>query len=230
MINIFEVDPAEAAAKRESDDFIGSLRSGQALNGRPMSLPTWRFTTEDMVAADAIAAEFGGVVEGWETKSREAHQVITEATELPIVLQGIKTEMVLWGLKGKIRSCDGIAQTADDKGNCADCACPSALPDRKAASKAGTGCTPSLGLFFRVDVPSLVDLGLFRFYSGAWTFAKDLAPVEAAFNEFDGACKATIGKERVEFTASDGAEIKFTKPVLTLGEQLGAVTGNSEPF
>ena len=231
MINIFEVNPE--AVRKSSEDFIGSARSGMQLNGRPMSLPTWRFTSPVRSVMDDVAIAYGGEVEEWDTKSAETLQVITDATEVEIVLVGIKSNMVLWGRNGKIRECDGVKQVAGDDGVCEDCACPSDLSDRKAAAKKGTGCEPSVGLFFRLNSPDLVGEGVFRFYSSAWTFAKDMGAVEAAYDLLGGDCFATLSKELVEFTAKDGAEVSFMKPVVTLGARLDAsdaAASDGEPF
>ena len=233
MINIFDVNPE--AVRKSADDFIGSARSGMQLNNRPMSLPTWRFTSPVRSVLDDVAIAYGGAVEEWETKSAETLQVITEAEKVDIILVGIKSNMVLWGRNGKIRECDGVKQVAGDDGSCEDCACPSDLSERKAAAKKGTGCEPSVGLFFRLDVPDVVDEGLFRFYSSAWSFAKDMGKVEEDFVALGGDCHATLTKELVEFTTKDGKEISFMKPVVTLGELLApgesaAYSSDSEPF
>jgi len=231
MINIFEVNPE--AVRKPSEDFIGSARSGMQLNGRPMSLPTWRFTSPERGVLDDVAIAYGGTVEEWDTKSAETLQVITEAESVDIILVGIKSNMVLWGRNGKIRECDGVSQVAGDDGSCEDCACPSDLNERKAAAKKGTGCEPSVGLFFRLDVPDVVESGLFRFYSSAWTFAKDIGAVEAAFSAVGGDCHATLTKELVEFTTKDGKEISFMKPVVTLGalvDGASKASSDGEPF
>jgi len=223
MINIFEVNSEDV--RKPADDFIGTMRSGMQLNGRPMSLPTWRFTSPERGVMETVANSYGGEVEEWETQSPEGLQVITEVDKLDVILVGIKANMVLWGRNGKIRECDGIVQKADDSGNCADCACPSTLPERKAAAKQGTGCEPSVGLFFRLDTPNLVNEGIFRFYSSAWGFAKDINDVEARFGKVDGDAHATIVKELVEFTNAAGESISYMKPVVTIGEAVVDETG-----
>jgi len=227
-INIFDVNP-EGVSKRQ-DDYIGSARGGMQLNGRPMSLATWRFTTGDRAVADTIARAYGGVVEEWETTTDEKLQVITDVDSVDIILEKVVTSMVLWGKKGKIRECDGIVQKADEAGACAGCVCPSALPDKKKAAKLGTGCEPSVGVFFRLDHPDLVDEGVFKMWSGGWTWAKDVQDVERKHDDLGGVpVHAKLMKRKVEFTAGDGTEVKYVTPDIRIGT---AVEGASieEPF
>lgn len=180
-INIFA--NAEAPESSGNSDIVGRFRAGRQLQGRPMSLDTFRITTSDPEVADSVA-ELLGALEGpqkWDTKTDEVFEVITESASVPIILSGasaIRSEMVLWGRKGKVRSCDGVTQ-ADGKA----CECPSEYSERIEAANEGRGCEPSISLLFRLaDDP---DLGRFRFQSGSWTLANMVSEWESRFEGFD---------------------------------------------
>lgn len=197
-INIFQnAEPAEGA---KSQDIVGRFRSGRQLQNRPVSLSTWRVTTADPDVADAIAQTFGAI-EGpqrWETQTDEVFEVITEVSEVAVILDGakaVRSEMVLWGRKGKIRSCDGLTQTGDNaKGE--PCVCPSDLEARIEGAKNGTACEPSVSYLFRLA--ELPDLGRFRFQTGSWTVARLVTAVEAALADIDGPAIAVLSLETRE--------------------------------
>jgi hypothetical protein len=212
-LRIFEVDP-DSQPKRKNDDVVGRFRSGQQLNNRPLALTEWRVTTGDPDVADKVADLYGGTPGQWDTKTAETLEVLTEASEVTVIFDGprsVKTEMVLWGRNGKIRSCDGVTQTADDNGNCEGCVCPSTVKERKEAAKKGTGCEPSVLLFFKLaDAP---DLGKFRFSSGSWNFAADIGDVEDALAAVDGPALAEFGLEVISWQDKTTKETRsYTKP------------------
>ena len=210
-VRVFDVDPAEAekAKKFESSDLVGRFRSGAQVNGRPMALTEWRVTTGDPDIADSIAEAFGGTPAEWETKTEENLEVYTETGSIPIVLDGpsaVKTGMVLWGRKGKVRECDGVTQKDGSA-----CVCPQTVKERKEAAQAGSGCDPSIMIFFRLaDHP---ELGKFRFITGSWSMLKEISKAQDALDEIGGPAEAVLKLEHVEFE-SNGQKRAFTKPVL----------------
>lgn len=212
-IRIFDTDPS--AAPRQSDDIVGRFRSGQALNGRPMSLSAWRVTTGDPDLADQVAADLGGKPGSWEATGEDALEVLTTAEVVDIILEGanaIRSQMVLWGRTNKpIRTCDGVTQGNDE---CSACVCPTGLQERKEAAKAGTGCEPSVSIRFRLA--SMPDAGFFQFRSGSWGLAGDIGVSEAHLADIDGPARATLALELVEYTTKAGREVSYTKPVLTV--------------
>lgn len=189
-INIFA--NAEKAIKPKSE-IVGRFRAGRQLQGRPMSLDTWRVTTGDPEVAQAIADTFGAK-EGpqkWDTKSDEVFEVITEVDEVNIIIPSekcISSEMVLWGRKGKVRSCDGVTM-ADGS----PCVCPSDFSERIEAAKNGTACEPSIGYLFKLaDLP---DIGSFRFQTGSWTVARYVSDYEEQLASIGGPAVATLALE-----------------------------------
>lgn len=191
-INIFA--NAEKPTAPSSTDIVGRFRAGRQLQGRPMSLTTWRITTGDPEVADTIAKMYGAT-EGpqeWETKTDERLEVITETDSVNVIIARpthVTSEMVLWGRKGKVRQCDGIMQT-----NGESCVCPSDYGDKIKGAQEGTACEPSISyLFSLADAP---DLGRFRFQTGSWTVARQVAEVEAALADIDGPALGTLTLEQ----------------------------------
>ena len=212
-VRIFDVDPAEAERGKKFDDgdLVGRFRSGAQVNGRPMALTEWRVTTGDPEIASSIADLFGGKTSEWETKTEENLEVYTEAGEVKIILDGasaVKTGMVLWGRKGKVRECDGVTQKDGSA-----CVCPQTVKERKEAAQAGNGCDPSIMIFFRLaDAP---ELGKFRFITGSWSMLREIGKAQDALDEIGGPAEAVLKLEHVEYE-SNGAKRAFTKPVLVV--------------
>lgn len=212
-IRIFDVDPDAKPKSQFSDDIVGRFRSGAQINKRPVALEAWRVTTGDPEVAAAVQGLFGGDEPApWETQAEDNLEVYTEATTFDVILDGpqsVKTSMVLWGRNALIRSCDGVTQTDDKR---SPCVCPQAVSERKEAAKAGTGCEPSIQVYFRLaDDP---DLGRFKFFSGSWSFAGEVGTAEAALEKIDGPARASLTLEVVEYTTKTGREVRYTKPVL----------------
>ena len=154
----------------------GRFRAGMLMQGRPASLDTWRITTGDPDVADAVSAQYGGTVAEWDTKTDESLEVITEVASVPVVAKYLSSQLSLMGLKGPIRSCDGITQK-DEGGS--PCACPSDPKERWEAQQNGSACSPDSKFYF--SLTELPDLGDFAFYTGSIGFAKAAtAELEAA--------------------------------------------------
>ena len=123
------------APKQFADDFVGRVRTGTQLNGRPMALGTFRFTTGDGEVADAIAEHYGGSPAEWATSGEDGIEVITESKLIDIQMNSLKSEYLLWGRNGLIRSCDGVTQNDGS-----DCYCKATYNNQRdwnAANKQG---------------------------------------------------------------------------------------------
>ena len=223
---IFDVADS-GTASAGSDDIVGRFRSGHQLSGRPIALTKWRVTGADPVALATVQEIMGGDEEPakWDTKSDEAYEVFTTAGAVEIILDGpkaLKTGMVLWGRKGKIRECDGAVQTDELH---SECLCPSDLRERKEGAKNGTACEPSIQIYFRLALNP--ELGKFKFFTGSWSMAKEIWQAEERLAEIDGPAYATLTLELVEFTTKDGKNVQYTKPVLEVHD---AVEDEEAPF
>lgn len=230
-LNIFGTDQgAPAPRKRFSDDVVGRFRSGYQLNNRPATLTEWRVTTGDPEVADKVFDLLGGdKPQEWEAKGEDNLEVFSASKEVAIILEGpnaLRQKMILWGRNGKpIQSGDGqtIDYPEDKVGPDPDSHLTFA--ERKAKGREGTGPEPQIEIFFRLaDEP---DLGIFKFQSGSWSLASDLAydQTDVALEEVGGPAKATLTLELVSFTAKNGPRagqlVEYTKPVLKI---LGAAS------
>ena len=218
---IFDVDNAERPAT--NDDIVGRFRSGQQLNERPLALSEWRITSADPEALENVRKFMGGEAPSeWDTKTDEKYELFTTSSSVNITLDGstaLRSSMVLWGRSAKIRQCDGAEQEDGSP-----CACPSDIQELKEQGKQGIACQPSIQVYFRLtDAPAL---GKFKFFSGSWTMAKEMASAEAALEALGGPAYATMHLELVEYTTKAGKNVKFTKPVITV---LGAAEDEA-PF
>ncbi|MEV0267739.1 hypothetical protein AB0H43_03105 [Hamadaea sp. NPDC050747] len=231
-LRIFETDPEAAPKPRFADDLVGRFRSGYQINNRPATLEAWRITTGDPDVAHIVNTRFGGKgAQEWETQGEDKLEVFTTAPKIKVILDGpsaIRQEMVLWGRAGAIRKCDGVEQTLDEAAG-QPCACPSTFAERKDAAKKGTGCQPSITVYFRLaDDP---ELGRFKFASGSWSLVKDLVGVMAKLDQYDGPVTAWLKLERVEPKSPTGRS--FVKPVIEIvGRYTEAVSArfeNDEP-
>lgn len=209
---IFDVENNGGTATK-SDDMVGRFRSGHQLSGRPVALTEWRVTGADPVVLNTVAEALGGEeATKWDTKSEETYEVFTTSSSVEIILDGpgaLRTGMVLWGRKGKIRECDGITQNDPEH---TECACPSDLKERKEGAKKGTACEPSIQIYFRLALDP--EMGKFKFFTGSWTMAKEIHKAEERLAEIDGPAHATLTLTLVEFTTKDGKNVSYTKPVL----------------
>ena len=220
VLRILDTDPESKPRKRFSDDIVGRFRSGYVVGNRPASLEAWRVTTGDPEVAAALQSLLGGEEpRSWDAKGEDNLELFTTAKEIEVIIEpgGLRAEMVLWGRAGKaVRRCDGVEQKDPNKG--APCACPHALSERKDAAKAGHGCEPSVTVVFRLAAAA--ELGKFRWSSGSWTLARDIAEVEESLAALGNSpALAKLGLEVVEYTTQDGKARRFIKPYI---EILGA--------
>jgi hypothetical protein len=200
-------------------DIVGRVRSGAQVQGRPVALQEWRFTTGDPDVAAAVAERYGGTPAKWETTTEETLEVMTTAGSLDVVLTQIQSEFVLWGRNASapIRSCNGAEQKDDA---CSACVCPSDVRDHKEAARAGTACQPSVRATFRlVDLP---DLGLWRFNSASWQLAGAVNAAEEALAAAGGEAEGVIRLELIEYTTKNGRNVSYTKPSIEVGAAVPA--------
>lgn len=219
-------DGAPQKKSTYSDDLVGRFRSGMQVDDRPVALSAWRVTTGDPEVADAIHESLGGEAPGeWDAKGEDNLEVLTDADEIEVILEGskpLRQAMVFYGRKGVVYVSDGetIVYPDDRKGD-PDPQAGQSFQERKAASQEGTGADPRVEIFFRLaEAP---DLGVFKFQSGSWSLVSDLGynDTEQEIDDLiaDGSTvKATLALEEVSFVAKSGPRagktVSFTKPVL----------------
>jgi hypothetical protein len=230
-LNIFGNDPATAQKPRQrfADDIVGRFRSGHQLNGRPAALTEWRITTGDPEVADAVHEFYGGdAPQDWEAKGEDNIEVFTASKEIDVILESekaLRQKMVLWSRAGKLIQA-GDGQTLDypeDKKGEPDPDAALSFQERKAKARDGIGAEPQIEVYFRLAEDP--DLGIFKFQTGSWSMASDLAYNDTEGELADliadhGKVKATLKLEEVSFVAKNGPRagqtVSYTKPVLKL--------------
>ena len=234
-LRIFGKNPdAQPSARKGNafrDDVVGRFRSGHQINGRPAALSEWRVTTGDPEVADKIHEILGGdAPQEWEARGEDNLEVFTASGEVEIILEGTKAlrqQMVLFSRAGKlIYASDGetITYPEDQKGD-PDPDAELAFQERKAKARDGLGAEPQIEVYFRLAEDP--DLGIFKFQSGSWSMASDLAYDDTEGNlrdaiadSEDGKARATLKIEEVSFVAKNGPRagqtVRYNKPVLKI--------------
>lgn len=228
-LKIFGTDPDDQPKPRQSfhDDVVGRFRSGYQLNNRPMALTEWRLTTGDPEVADKLHEVLGGDdPQEWDTKGEDNLELFTATGEIEILLEkekSIRQRMVLWSRNGKL-IVDSDGETLSD--GTPDPDAEMTFAERKVKGREGIGPSPQIEIYFRLAEEP--DLGIFKFQTGSWSMAQDMAAndTEGVLAELledaeDGQpVKAKLKLEHVEFTAKNGPRagqlVSYTKPVLTL--------------
>lgn len=206
-------DPAMVTQRQAgpSSDVVGRFRSGYQVNGQPASLSAWRVTTGDPDVAKEVKGLLGGdKPQEWETKGEDNLEVFTAAEGVDIIIHdadAIDARMLIWprGQK-RIVVCDGSVFETD--GRPYECEI-GGFRTKKEHDEQDHLCEPRISIVFRLaDNP---ELGLFKFESGAWSLATNIArPLRDIGEDTDVKCNLSL--ERVEMRNGN----TFTKPVLTV--------------
>jgi hypothetical protein len=226
-LKIFGNDPENQPKPRTrfADDVVGRFRSGHQINGRPAALGDWRVTTGDPEVAAAVYDILGGdAPQTWEARGEDNLEVFTASKVVEVIIENpkaLRTKMILWGRNGKmIQSGDG--ETLED--GTPDPDADLTFQERKKKGQDGIGPVPQIELYFRLAAQE--DLGIFKFQTGSWGLAQDLAAydIEGELAAIDGPARAIIELEEVSFVAKNGPRagqtVQYTKPILKV---LGAV-------
>jgi hypothetical protein len=232
-LKIFGDNPETAQKPRQrfADDIVGRFRSGHQLNGRPAALKEWRVTTGDPEVADVLHEILGGdAPQEWEAKGEDNIEVFTASKSVAIILEGEKSlrqKMVLWNRAGKlIQSGDGqVIEYPEERRGEPDPDAHLSFQERKQRARDGFGAEPQIEVYFRLADDE--DLGIFKFQTGSWSMASDLAYndvegdlADAVADSENGRAKAVLELEEVSFVAKNGPRagqtVTYTKPVLKI--------------
>ncbi|QNO12691.1 recombination directionality factor [Arthrobacter phage Snek] len=231
-LKIFGDNPQTATRPKSfKDDVVGRFRSGHQINNRPAALNEWRVTTGDPEVADAVHEILGGdAPQEWAAKGEDNIEVFTASKKVEIILEGtnaLRQQMVLWSRQGKlIQASDGETLTypEEQKGQ-PDPDAALSFQERKQKARDGFGAEPQIEVYFRLaDEP---DLGIFKFQTGSWSMASDLAYngtddelADAVADSEENKARATLELEEVSFVAKNGPRagqtVSYTKPVLKI--------------
>lgn len=146
---------SDGGASGESDDIIGQLTTGYGTVPDYVDLNTYAIRSDDPDVAQAVVDALGGTLDEYDGK-RSFYAVLPVGQPFPMVVDYLKTEMVLRSRQGKkLRQCDGQIM-ADDT----ECACAQNYEHGtqafREAAKDGISCKPEGLIFFTipgVDMP-----------------------------------------------------------------------------
>lgn len=102
----------------------GRIRIGQQVptsggKTRPAKLDTFRLTSRDRRRIDAAAELWGGEVAEWSSPNGQQWEVVTETTELDILVppeqMAFSQHYELWSAGGCQRRCDGVTESITDQ-------------------------------------------------------------------------------------------------------------------
>ena len=147
---------------------IGRIRLGsKGPKGEPRKGKFLRFSSDDRVVLDALAAQLGGEVKAWDDdKAEQAWHLTTESASVPVLLppDPIDTVYEKWGSGGIAKRCDGerclVPLQSPDGGHMVerDCVClaEGLMPGDREDQKKGA-CQVTVRL--RLVIPSVPGLG-----------------------------------------------------------------------
>lgn len=145
----------------------GRIRTGQQVpagggHTRPEKLETFRFTSADKRRIEQIATLYGGKVEPWTAPAGAQWQVITERSEIDIIVPpadlGFSQFYELWSAGGCQRRCDGVTESISE----APCLCDPEARECDVHTR--------LSVLLR-DIPGL---GVWRLDTQGWYAAQEL--------------------------------------------------------
>lgn len=141
---------------------VGRIRLGQkGAKGQPQKLDRFRFTSASADLIAAVAAQYGGEAKPWQNGTLAEHEVITDATSIPVfvVRGGFSQWLETWTGGGCVHRCDGIRDVISDT------ACRDDDPNHANAK-------PTTRL--SVMLTDLDTLGVWRLESHGWNAAAEL--------------------------------------------------------
>lgn len=194
---------------------VGRIRLGVKVatakgGSRPAKLDKLRFTSARKALIEKIAELYGGTVEPWQPpKGSQQWQVITSATEVPVIIPPQDPSesqwLEMWSAGGCIRRCDGQMEHLSKK-PCI-CAATDALADQR--------CKMHTRL--RVMLEDVPGLGAWRIDTGSYYAGVELPGVAALLAMASGAIPGKLVLDQRTVTRG-GKTFNFAVPTLHVEE------------
>lgn len=178
------------------------VATGKSGKTRPSKLDRFRFTSPNQALIDQIADRYGGTPEPWDNNGKPEHQVITDATSIPVIVVkgGLSQWMETWTGGGCVHRCDG------ERNVLTDTPCDPNDPNHVNAK-------PTTRL--SVMLSEIESLGVWRMETHGWNAAAEIpAMAELAMYVGDLVPATLFLQERRAVV--DGTTTRFVVPVLDL--------------
>ena len=195
---------------------LGRIRLGVKTpisNGktRPEKLDRFRFTSPSRPLIDAIATLYGGTARPWDNDGKAEHEVITDATSIPVIVVkgGLSQWLEAWSGGGCIHRCDGERNVLTD----APCDLEEMVQVGRERINPHTAAKPTTRL--SVMLRDVESLGVWRLESHGWNAAAEIPAMAELAMYVGDLVPATL--HLVERRAvRDGKTSRFVVPVLDL--------------
>jgi hypothetical protein len=136
---------------------------GEGERSHPTRLETFRFTSPDRRRLEAVARRYGGEVRPWQAPAGSQWEVISQTTELEVIVPPAELAFSqwyeLWSAAGCKRRCDGVTEQISD----GPCLCDPAARECDIHTR--------LSVLLR-DIPGL---GVWRLETQGWYAATELS-------------------------------------------------------
>ena len=186
---------------------IGRIRLGMKVptksgGTRPGKLDRFRFTSPNAQLIADIAALYGGEARPWDNSGKPEHEVITDATSVPVIVVkgGLSQWMETWSGGGCIHRCDGFNDAVTNT--------PCDPDDR-----AHIAARPTTRL--SVMLEGINSLGVWRMETHGWNAAAEI-PMIAELAQHVGELVPAYLHLVERRTIRDGKTSRFVVPVLDL--------------
>ena len=211
---------------------IGQIRLGQRIGEKntPTRLNTFRFTSANSAHIASVAREYGGEPLGWDSPRGDEWQVVTDATEIEIVLPPysyLDQWMELWSAGGCQRRCDGEWEQIGKRA----CMCPEDPEERMrlATQRRPEACKPTTRLW--VILPAVEAVGTWKLVTHSFYAAQELQGMAnllaaATVRNLDVPAVLRIDRRSIK---RDGQTQNFSIPVIDVKVPITALTAAVEP-
>ena len=196
---------------------LGRIRLGQKNpdRGFPMKLDRFRFTSTSETYVRDLATLYGGEPRAWENQGIPGWEVLTEATNIPVIAVkgGLSQWLEFWSGGGCIHRCDGETNVLTGE----PCDHDEHVKVGKKVVNPHEEAKPTTRL--SVMLPELEAIGVWRMESKGWNAAAEI-PAVAELAQFVGELVPARLVLQERRTVRDGETSRFVVPVLDL--QIGA--------
>lgn len=200
---------------------LGRIRLGQKNpdRGFPMKLDRFRFTSTSETYIRDLATLYGGEPRVWENQGIPGWEVITEATNIPVIAVkgGLSQWLEFWSGGGCIHRCDGETNVLTGEPCDHDEQVKQRVRGKDVLVNPHAEAKPTTRL--SVMLPELEAIGVWRMESKGWNAAAEI-PAVAELAQFVGELVPARLVLQERRTVRDGETSRFVVPVLDL--QIGA--------